>query len=126
MQERRLTAEEYEALLTMARKGAVTPNEKRVLAHYVEMISAANGLSVSQLFVQWQDAHTPLPATARFPSKWPPEWRAVVRIEGREVAQADVMAVVEAASRQPINILVTRDPGGELGWTKLKDFFPHG
>jgi len=41
----------------------------------------------------------------------------------RPIAKSDVLKAIKEKSSNPQNILVTRDPGGVVGWTKLEEFF---
>lgn len=118
-----LDLEQYLALTSLARLGADTPDKKRVLESFLASIDAANKQQRYTLQVQWQELNTPLPPTTDFPAVWPPEMRAVVERTDRVIAKSDVMKAVNAKSKDPTNILVTKDPGGIVGWTRIDDFF---
>lgn len=118
-----LDQEQYLALVSLARQGADTPDKKRVLENFLKSIDVANGVSRYVLLVQWQEAGAPPPATADFPTSWPPNMRLLLERADRPIAKSDVTKAVDAKASQPIEILVTKDVGGVVGWTKLDDFF---
>jgi hypothetical protein len=113
----------YEALIALARKGAETPDEQRRLDAFLVALEKKSGISRYGLWVQWQEQDQPLPPTARFPEKWPPEMRFYIELISRPVARVDVDTVVKQKARKPTNILVTRDPGATVGWATLDQFF---
>ena len=43
--------------------------------------------------------------------------------EQHGLSKNHLMKVVNDRAKEPTNILVTRDPGGLVGWTKIEDFF---
>lgn len=118
-----MTQEEYLALTSMARAGAVSPDQARALEVFLRSIDGRNHLTRYALVVQWQELDSPVPPTARFPDKWPPELRATIERTDRAIARIDVEAVLRDRARRPTNVMVTRDLGGIAGWTKLEDFF---
>lgn len=118
-----LSQEDYEALVSFARRGVETPDQARTLDSFLTKIETASGIKRHKLWVQWQEADQPLPPTTAFPTKWPPEMRSYIEMISRPIARADVDAVVKARARKPVNILVTPDPGAILGWTAVNDYF---
>jgi hypothetical protein len=118
-----LDLEQYLALISLARLGADTPEKKRVLESFLVSIDAANKQQRYTLQVQWQELNTPLPPTTDFPAVWPPNLRATVERTDRPIAKSDVMKTVAARSNDPTNILVTKDPAGIVGWTRVEDYF---
>lgn len=124
-----LSQEQYEALIALAQKGtldgtgAVIPDQARVLDNWLRLIEKANNIKRSILWIQWQEADTPVPTTARFPDKWPPELRYKLEFITRPIARADVEAVLKLKARKPVGVLVTPDPGAVLGWSTLDSFF---
>lgn len=118
-----LDQEQYLALVSLARAGSDTPAKRRVLDSFLKSIEEANQQKRYLLLVQWQELNAPLPPTADFPFVWPPELRATLERTDRPIASSDVMKVVNDRAKEPTNILVTRDPGGLVGWTKIEDFF---
>jgi len=117
-----LTLEEYEALLSMARKGASTDG-RRQLEPFLQSIEKRNGITRYFLWVQWQEAGYPLPPTAKFPEIWPPELRMSIERTDRAISLADVTQAMSTRANKPTNILVTTDPGATLGWTELNEYF---
>lgn len=118
-----VTQEEYESLITLARAGATTPDARRQLDTWLKQIEKKNNIVRSILWVQWQEADTPLPPNTAFPEKWPPEMRYMIQLLTRPVSKLDVEAVLRQKARKAVTVLVSPDPGGVLGWTPLEDFF---
>ncbi len=118
-----LDQEQYLALVSLARQGADTPDKKRVLENFLKNIDKANNVSRYVLLVQWQEANAPLPKNADFPTTWPPSMRYLIERADRPIAKSDVMKVVKEKASNPVEVLVTKDTGGVVGWTKVDDFF---
>jgi hypothetical protein len=118
-----LAQQDYEALIALARKGAATPDEKRRLDTYLISLEQSNGITRYGLWVQWQEQDQPVPPKARFPETWPPNMRYYLELISRPIARCDVDAVIKQQARNPINVLVTKDPGAVVGWTQVDQFF---
>ena len=125
-----LTQEEYEALIALAfesvkdAEGNVVNVEKaRKLDEFLKLIENKNGITRSIVWVQWQEADSPLPSGTSFPDKWPPDMRRKIELVTRPVARADVDAVLAAHASEPFTVLVTKDPAGVLGYVPIDDFF---
>lgn len=118
-----LSNEEYLSLVALARQGATTSDHKRALEAFLKNVDSKNGITRYKLLVQWQEQDSPLPPTTRFPDVWPPEMRATLERTDRAIAKADVEKVLEDRASKPTNVMVTRDMGGVVGWTKLEDYF---
>lgn len=124
-----LTQQEYEALIALARDGTkdadgqVIQEKARQLDEFLAAIETKNGVTRDGLWVQWQEMDSPLPPTTNFPDVWPPEMRWYIELISRRVAKVDVEAVLDARARNPINVLVTKDPGARVGWTPVDDYF---
>lgn len=124
-----LGQQQYEALLSLARLGAEGSQERLLrLDAFAKSIETSNGVERSGLWVQWQDANTPLPPTARFPDVWPPEQRAYIEFistpdNPRKVTKSDVEALLDNRARAPVSVLVTPDPAARVGWTSLEEYF---
>ena len=127
-----LTQQEYEALISLARdgtkddEGTVHANKARELDEFLRLIEKNNGVTRDGLWVQWQELNEPLPPTANFPYKWPPEKRWYIELITRKVAKVDVEAVVADRAKNAHNVLVTPDPGARVGWTSVDDYFTTG
>jgi len=117
-----LTLEQYEALSRLARNGA-TPDRVREIDAFLVDVEKANGVSRSFLWVQWQEAGQALPPTAKFPEVWPPELRMNIERVDRAISRADIEKALSSRARRPVKVMVTVDPGAELGWTPIDDFF---
>lgn len=118
-----LSQEYYEALIALARLGAQTPDTNRTLDSFLRQIEQTNGIQRSILWIQWQEKNTPLPPQTAFPDVWPPELRYYLELVTRPITYQDVQEALKKKASQPINVLVTSDPGAQLGWTKLDDYF---
>jgi hypothetical protein len=118
-----LTQDQYEALIALARRGAPTPDQARDLDVFLARIEKANGIVRHRLWIQWQETDVPLPPTTAFPETWPPELRYYLEQLSRPIARADVEHALRVRARRPTQVLVTPDPAGVLGWTRVEDFF---
>lgn len=118
-----LTQEQYLALISLARNGSPSPDQRRILETFLKDIDATNGVTRYLLWVQWQELKSPLPPTTNFPAVWPPEMRVLLERTDRPIASADILAAVKQKANDPTNILVTKDPGALVGWAKIADFF---
>lgn len=118
-----LSLAEYEALASLAARGAATTDEKRALDTFLRAMEARAGLVRDLLWIQWQEADAPLPPGTTFPETWPESQRYRLEMVIRPIAQSDVDEVLRLHARSPSLVLVTPDPGAVLGWTRLEDYF---
>ncbi len=118
-----LSQQDYEALIALARKGAVEPDDHRRLDAFLRLLEKNNGITRHALWIQWQEQYQPLPPTARFPVKWPPELCFFLEFVSIPITRADVETVLKQRARKPTNVLVTKDVGATVGWTALDQFF---
>lgn len=118
-----LSLEEYLALSSLAREGSTSPDQKRVLETFLKTLDERAGISRYLLVAQWQELRADVPPTANFPTVWPPEMRLTLERSDRPIAKSDVISAVNKKAKSPTNIMVTKDPGGIVGWTKIDDFF---
>ena len=118
-----LNLEQYQALVTLARRGAADADAQRQLTAFLAVIEKANDFRRYSLWVQWQETGQVLPPTVVFPTKWPPELRTFLERTDRALARTDVEVALKQVAVKPVNILVTRDIGALVGWTTLDDFF---
>jgi len=117
-----LTPDEFRAMASMARFGADTPDRARAIDTYIRAIEDRNGIHRYTLWVQWQEAGTPLPPSTNFPEKWPPELRELLELD-RPIIKSDVDALLARVARRPVTVLVTADPGQLVGWTPYGAYF---
>lgn len=117
-----MTLEQYEALTYYARYER-TPDLIRSINVFIQDIEKTNEVVRSFLWVQWQETDYALPPTARFPDKWPPDLRFSIERTDRVLCRADVEKVLAIKAKKPVTVLVTTDPGGELGWVPINDYF---
>lgn len=118
-----LNNEQYTALTALARRGCTNVEQTRTLESFLKEIDKTNGVTRFVLLVQWQELDSPIPPNAVFPEKWPPELRLLMERVDRPIAKADVTTAVAKHAKNPHEVIVTRDVGGLVGWTKLDDFF---
>jgi hypothetical protein len=118
-----LELEEYEALSFFAREGAADADKKRQVEAFLQSIEKKNSVTRYFLVVQWQEAAYALPPTARFPNPWPPEMRFTLERTDRPIARADVEKVLSTKAKKPVTVMITTDPGGELGWQAIDTYF---
>lgn len=124
-----LSQEAYEALIALAQRGTVDPdgstNQERALTleAFLRDIEKTNGVIRHTLRVRWQDPTAPLPPGVRFPKTWPPELEYTLQFVSRAITKADVLKVVGDRTKNAVNVMVTPDPAGLLGWSKLDDYF---
>lgn len=118
-----LSQPDYEALVFFAKKGVTTQDEALRLETFLKDLEKRNGVERYLLWIQWQEASTPLPPTANFPKVWPPELRFRLELISRPITRADVDAVLEKKATNPVTVVVTSDPAALLGWTPLEAWF---
>lgn len=124
-----LTQEEYETLVAFARRGTLnndgSTNQDSALGldAWLRKIEGQNGVNRYAVWVQWQEQDQPLPPTAVFPEKWPPELRAYMELISRPISRIDVEELLKTRARRPMSVLVTKDPAALVGWTELDAFF---
>lgn len=118
-----LTAEQYTALVALARRGTRTQDEVVRLEEFLHELERANGVQRYLLWVQWQEKEAPLPAGTRFPEEWPAKQRYRIERLDRPIARVDVDKSLRANAKKPMNVLVTQDPAGVVGWTEYDVYF---
>lgn len=118
-----MTQEQYESLATMASAGAKTADGTLAIHEFLRKIESDNGITRFFVNIRWQDARPSKFPVGEFPHSWPPELSGSITRFDRAVAKSDVMDYVNSAGNAPVGVLVTTDPAGIYGWTKLEDFF---
>jgi hypothetical protein len=118
-----LNQEQYEALIALARRGCTSEDQIHAIESFFGSIERANGIARSALWIQWQEADQELPPTTRFPEVWPPEQRYYLEFISRPIARSDVDLVLARHARQPVTVLVTKDPAAQIGWTPVDEYF---
>ncbi len=123
-----LSQEDYEALISLAQAGAqaldpTSPGKITELDRFLKKIEQNNGIVRYSLFIRWQDPTAPLPPGTNFPLTWPPTLQYFLQFISRPIALTDVMTVVNARTPNAVNIMVTPDPAGVVGWTQLSAWF---
>ena len=124
-----LSQSDYETLVALARRGTYNPdgsvnqNVSAELETWLRDLERRNGVQRYFLLVQWQELGSVLPAGTKFPEVWPPSLRAQITLTTRPSCAQDVQDLLRNRARRPVEVLVTTDPAGILGWTKLEDYF---
>jgi hypothetical protein len=124
-----LSLEEYEAFIALATQstvnadGSIDQQKVNVLSAFLKKVEQENNITRSSLWIRWQDPTAPLPLGVRFPETWPPNLQRFLQLLTRPIAKTDVMTIVTAQTPNAINIMVTPDPAGLVGWTQLSAFF---
>lgn len=118
-----LTNDQYEALATLARSGAVDDNSLYQVEKFLKSIEDANSITRYFLHIKWQDGRTAMPPTDHFPREWPPTLTGSITRFDRPVSKVDVQEYVARHCATPVSIYVTKDPAGVYGLTKMEDFF---
>lgn len=121
-----LNAEQYTALVALARRGAVVDGTDAVLKleEFLRQVEKQGGVTRYFLWVRWQEAKQPLPPTTHFPQSWPPSLQQIIERLDRPIARVDVEAMLKENATSPATVLVTQDPAGQVGWTELDVYFP--
>jgi len=121
-----LNAEQYTALVALARRGAAVEGTDAVLKleEFLRQTEKQAGATRFFLWVRWQEAKQPLPPTTSFPTSWPPSLQQIIERLDRPIARVDVEAMLKENATSPATVLVTQDPAGQVGWTELNVYFP--
>jgi hypothetical protein len=93
------------------------------LEQWLRLIEKHNDITRHFLMVQWQEVSAPLPAGTDFPSVWPPRLRRTIELVSRPIGKTDVEAVLAEHAVEPLDVLVTPDPNGLVGWTPIDAYF---
>lgn len=107
---------QYEDLLALALKA--DPVTTRALRAEVDKI---NGITRYGLLVRWQDLGGQAPPRREIAKPWPPEATQYIEMK-RRITRADVDAVLEKRAINPVDVQVTPDPEGRVGWSQLSAF----
>jgi len=114
---------QYEQLVGLARQGIPTAEGRRALGDFLVAIERANGIIRHFLWVRWQEVGRIHPANQPFPENWPPTQEVKIERLSIPISRDTVEGVVADRSKNATNILVSEDPGGELGWTSIDQHF---
>lgn len=120
---------DYEALVDLARQatinvdGTIDQTKALNLEAFLVNLELSAGIQRHAIWVQWQEAGAPLPPGTNFPAVWPPELRFYLSLTSRPIAKDDVDKLLKSKAREPMSILVTRDPAALVGWQEYETFF---
>jgi hypothetical protein len=118
-----MTEDQYEVLVGLARQGIGTADGQREFEVYIRTIEESSGVNRYFLWVRWQELGEVAPANQRFPQDWPPNREIKIERINTPITRAIVDEAVAARSNNPFAVLVTPDPGGELGWSNVDQYF---
>lgn len=124
-----MTQSDYEALVDLARQGTINvdgtidQDKSLALESFLVSLETAAGIQRYAVWVQWQETGAPLPAGTNFPAVWPPEQRFYLCLTSRPIAKVDVDKLLKSKAREPISVLVTKDPAALMGWQEYETFF---
>lgn len=118
-----LTRTEYEYLLDNSRQyeemitNSTSPNTDLVQRD----VDLRNGITRYVLNVRWQNIGGQPPTRIEIGRGWPATQTAVLTLE-RPITKEDVQAFVAARASNPVDIAVTKDRRGVVGWTLIDDW----
>lgn len=118
-----ISEEQWDTLISLAQQGATTAEARRQVETFLLEIEEANSIVRYSLRVRWQEAGAMLPANVSFPRSWPPEYEITIRKLGVPVLRSDVETAVRQRAKNPVSIMVSKDPGGEYGWQTIDQYF---
>lgn len=118
-----MSEEQYEQLVGLARKGLSDNEAQRMLEDFLRTIEQANGITRYLLWVRWQEVGQIHPVNQPFPDGWPPTQQVRIERLSSPVTRAQVEAVVSSRGINPTGTLVSEDPGGQLGWSTIDQYF---
>lgn len=113
-----LTRSQYESLLA-----AIDGDEQVDTAAIRAAIDSANGIQRFLLRIRWLETggSTAVPFSIREGGDWPPQQTFELR-QDRAIAREDVDDVVRTQATNPVDVQVTPDPAGVVGWTGVDDY----
>ncbi len=112
-----LTRAQYDALIAAGLAGD-SDEIKRLQA----LIDEANGINRYRLFIRWEDVGGIAPPTIELGKGWPPTQMFLLEKADLPIAREDVDVVVETQANNAVNVQVTPDVNGVVGWTLVDDF----
>lgn len=113
-----MTRSQYESLLA-----AIDGDEQVDTAALRAAIDDTNDIQRYLLRIRWYETggSTRVPFSIRDGGDWPPQQTFTLR-QDRAIAREDVDAVVLTQATNPVDVQVTPDPNGLVGWTDLDDY----
>lgn len=118
-----MTDEQYEQLVGLARRGMDANDGQRSLNDFLVTIEESNDIVRYLLWVRWQEVGQVHPVNKPFPDGWPPTQQVKIERLSTPVSRADVEVAVADRGVNPVGILVSEDPGGQLGWSTIDQYF---
>lgn len=111
-----MTRAQYEALVAAATKG-----DSETAEPLAAQIDAANGIRRYILWIRWQNVGGVVPTLIELGRGWPQDQSYKLVLE-RAIERLDVDEVLRNSATNPVSVMVTPDPDGEVGWTFLGDY----
>ncbi len=90
------------------------------VARIRDLVYDANSITIYRLHIRWQDVGGQPPPRIQI-TNWPESQSFLLELE-RAIARADVDTVLLDNASNPVSVMVTPDPNGEVGWTLLEDY----
>lgn len=86
-----------------------------------DLVYAANDITLYRLSIRWQDAGGQPPPRIELGKGWPEDQTYLLELE-RAISRNDVDVVLNTQATNPVTVMVTPDPDGNVGWTLLEDY----
>ncbi len=112
-----MTRAQYDALVAAGIEGDET-EVKRLQ----KLIDDANSIKRYRLFIRWQDVGGQAPATIELGKGWPEQQTYLLEKETLPIAREDVDEVISIQAENAVDVQVTLDVNGVVGWTLVDDF----
>lgn len=119
-----LTFTQYEFLVKMAQAYERIGNSAGLSPTVDEVrkqVDLANSITRYELLVRWQDLGGKQPSRIEIGKGWPPQQTGLLVMD-RPILRSDVEAYVGGYASNPVDIAVTKDVRGVVGWTLLPDW----
>ena len=112
-----ITDDDWQALV-----GAILKDETDDLNVLLERVDNQNSLTRYYIYIKWMDGAAPRPGEQQPIEEWPP-WVTDWFVQYTPFTKEWVEDYVASRTTNPIYILVTDDPAGDVGWYELDVFF---
>lgn len=104
----------YETLLT-----AATASNAAAAAEVAAVVDRENGVRRYLLHIRWINVGGQIPSRVELGLVWPATSTYTLRKEDTPISRLEVDEVLAANATNPVSVMVTKDPNGEVGWTEL-------
>ena len=112
-----LARDEYERLLDFAYGRRTGTTELRDLQRRID---TANDIKRYLLNIRWYEFGGKPPSRIELKEQgtWPPTQETILRLD-RPISRLDVDEVLRSKAKSPVDVTVTKDERGIVGWTEL-------